>query len=49
MPLVLWKLDAPRKRNTGGGEVRVGSQVVEHSLRDGREGWNKELCEDGTR
>ena len=39
---IVWKLDAPRKRDAGGGEVRVGGQVVEHSLRDGvRSVWER--------
>jgi hypothetical protein len=34
MYFILWKLDAPRKRNDGGGEVKWGK----YPLRDGRKG-----------
>ena len=34
--LILWKLDAPGKRDAGGGEVVVGVQVKEHPLRGSR-------------
>jgi hypothetical protein len=43
MPLVLWKLDAPRKRDASGGEVGMGGQVGKHPLRDG--GRDEELGE----
>jgi hypothetical protein len=33
--LILWKLDAPGKKDAGGGEVGVGGQVGEHPLRGG--------------
>jgi hypothetical protein len=33
MCLILWKLDAPGKRDAGDGEVVVGGLVGEHPLR----------------
>jgi hypothetical protein len=34
----LWKLDAPGKRDAGGGEMGVGGQVGEYPLRGGGNG-----------
>jgi hypothetical protein len=38
MSLILWKLDAPGKRDGGGGAVGMGEWVREHPLRGGGRG-----------
>ena len=45
MGLILWKLDAPGKRDGDGSEVEVGEQVEELLLRGGRGmgRWNDEF------
>jgi hypothetical protein len=43
MWLILWKLDDPRKRVAGGGEVEVGRLAGEHPSKVGGEEWVEEL------